>query len=313
MNSVIPAMGRSLRRSWTEGTRTERTAYVVGGVLFASGLVHVLVLLVTGGSWTGPTSLRKAATFGLSFGLTLASVVWATHFVRVGATARQVLLAGFTIACVLETLLVSMQAWRGVPSHFNFQTPFDATVAMMLAFGGLVIVVLVLAFTIAAFSGVGESSPSMRLAVRYGFVVLAAAMGIGAAMIAIGVPMSRTDPQAAFETAGFLKPAHAVTMHAILVLPGLAWLLTFTSWAEPVRLRIVQLGVAGYTVLSAVVIAESIAKVSPLEAPLVPGLLSLAGLLALVAAGMLAGYGALFRRDVDSSRHFPTSVHESVT
>ncbi len=312
MITAIPAMGRSLRRSWTEGTRTERTAFVVGGVLFASGLVHVAVLLVTGGSWEGPISLRKAATFGLSFGLTLASVGWATHFVRVGATARRVLLAGFTVACVLETLLVSMQAWRGVPSHFNFQTPFDSAVAGSLAFGGLLIVVLVLAFTIAAFRGVGKSSPSMRLAMRYGFVVLTVAMGVGAAMIAIGVPMSRTDPQAAFETAGFLKPAHAVTMHAILVLPGLAWLLTFTSWAEPVRLRIVRLGVAGYTVLGGVVIAESIAKVSPLDAPLVPALLSLAGLAALVAAGLLAGFGALYRRTVDSGPQLPTTARESV-
>jgi hypothetical protein len=54
MNTAIRAMGSSLRRSWTEGTRTERVAYVVGGVLFASGLAHVGYLLVTGGSWTGP-------------------------------------------------------------------------------------------------------------------------------------------------------------------------------------------------------------------------------------------------------------------
>ena len=193
---------------------------MVGGVLFASGLVHVAVLLVTGGSWDGPISLRKAATFGLSFGLTLASVGWATHFVRArrdgtAGAARRVhggVRAG--------DALVSMQAWRGVPSHFNFQTPFDSAVAGSLAFGGLAIVVLVLAFTIAAFRGVGKSSPSMRLAMRFGFVVLTVAMGVGAAMIAIGVPMTRTDPQAAFETAGFLKPAHAVTMHAILVSAG---------------------------------------------------------------------------------------------
>jgi hypothetical protein len=313
MNTAIRAMGSSLRRSWTEGTRTERVAYVVGGVLFASGLAHVGYLLVTGGSWTGPVSLRKAATFGLSFGLTLASVVWATHFARVGPVARRVLIGGFTVACVLETFLVSMQAWRGVPSHFNFQTPFDTVVAMMLAFGGMVIVVLVLSFTIAAFRGVGERSASMRLAMRYGFVVLSASMGVGAAMIAIGVPMSRTDPQAAFETAGFLKPAHAVLMHAILVLPGLAWLLTFTAWAEPVRLRIVWLGVAGYTVLSAVVIGESIVTVSPLDAPLVPTVLSVAGLAALVGAGAAAAYGALFRRPVDSARHVPATASGSVT
>jgi hypothetical protein len=80
-----------------------------------------------------------------------------------------------------------------------------------------------------------------------------------------------------------------------------------------VRLRIVWLGVAGYTVLSAVVIGESILKVSPLHAPLVPTLVSVAGLGALVGAGLLAAYGALFRRAVDSRRHFPATVHESVT
>lgn len=310
MNTVIRAMGRALRRSWDEGTRVERAAFVTGAALFAWGLVNVVVLLVTGGPWTGPTSLRKAATFGLSFGLTLATVAWATHFVQLDRRGRRVLLGGFTLACVTETALVSMQAWRGVPSHFNFTTPFDAVVAYALAFGGLVLVVLVLAFTLAAFRRVGQSSPSMRLALRFGFVVLMIAMGVGAAMIAVGVPTARTDPQAAFETAGFLKPAHAVTMHAILVVPGLAWLLTFTSWPESVRTRIVQLGAGGYLLVSAVVVAESIAHVDPLSAPAVPTLLSMVGLVALVVAGGIAGYGALYRR---GHEHFPTSGHESVT
>jgi hypothetical protein len=315
MNTAIRAMGRSLRRSWDEGTRLERVAFVVGAVLFAWGLANVVILLVTGGPWTGPTSLRKAATFGLSFGLTLATVVWATHFVRVGAVARRVLIGGFTVACVLETALVSMQAWRHVPSHFNFTTPFDAAVAGALAFGGMLIVLLVLGFTLSAFRGLGGDSPSMRLALRFGFVVLLAAMGIGAAMIAVGVPMSRTDPQAAFDTAGFLKPAHAVTMHAILVIPGLAWLLTFTNWPEALRTRIVALGAGGYLLLSAVVVGESIAHTSVLAAPLVPTVLSLAGVAALVGAGGIAAYGALFRRPdaADAAERFPTTVHESVT
>ena len=70
-------LGRGVRRIWDDGRRIEKVAYVVAGVLFVSGLVHVVVLLVTGRTWIGPLSLRKAATFGLSFGLTLASVAWA--------------------------------------------------------------------------------------------------------------------------------------------------------------------------------------------------------------------------------------------
>src|SRR5690349_14852963 len=102
-------VGGALRRVWSDGRRAERVAYVVGAALFTSGLVHVAVLLASGGSWEGPLSLRKAATFGLSFGLTLASVAWATSFLSMRTLARVALLGAFTVASVVETVLVSLQ------------------------------------------------------------------------------------------------------------------------------------------------------------------------------------------------------------
>src|SRR3954452_12084167 len=94
-------LGRSLRRSWTDGSRVERVAYALAAVLAASGLVHLTMLLVSGGSWIGPLSMRKPTTFGLSFGLTVASVTWATSFLRLGARARNLLLGAFTAASVI--------------------------------------------------------------------------------------------------------------------------------------------------------------------------------------------------------------------
>jgi hypothetical protein len=46
-------------------------------------------------------------------------------------------------------------------------------------------------------------------------------------------------PQQAYATGGTLKPIHAVTMHAILVLPALAWLLSFATWSERRRVLVV--------------------------------------------------------------------------
>jgi hypothetical protein len=217
---------KSLKDSWRDGSRVERVAFVVGGLLFLSGLTHVVVLLVTGGSWTGPTSLRKAATFGLSFGLTLATVAWVAHLVPLTGRSRTVLLGAFTAVSVVETALVSMQAWRGVPSHFNFETGFDTAVSMTLAAGGFVIIATIIGMTLAAFRAGGRQTAAMRLALRFGFGTLLVALAVGAAMIATGSAAARgPDPSIAYETAGFLKPAHAVTMHAILVIPGLAWLI----------------------------------------------------------------------------------------
>jgi hypothetical protein len=293
---MISRILRSLTDAWTNGSRVERVAFAVGALLFLSGLVHVVVLLVTGGSWTGPVSLRKAATFGLSFGLTLISVAWVAHLVPLTGRAANILLGTFTVSCVVEVTLVSMQAWRGVPSHFNFQTGFDTAVSMTLAAGGFVIILTTIGMTLAVFRAGRRQTAAMRLAVAFGFVTLLVALGIGAAMIATGSVAARgPDPSVAYETAGFLKPAHAVTMHAILVIPGLAWLLTFTRWGENQQTNIVRLGIVGYAILSVAVIVESFTHTSPLAAPPLAMAVSGLGLAALVAAGGLGLYGVLRR------------------
>ena len=41
----------------------ERAVYLIGAVLMLSGVIHLAILLIGGGTWGGPVSLRKAATF----------------------------------------------------------------------------------------------------------------------------------------------------------------------------------------------------------------------------------------------------------
>jgi hypothetical protein len=251
---MTTAIQETVARQWTGARRVERVAYRVGAVLFTSGLVHFVVLVASGTTWEGPLSYRKAMTFGLSFGLTLATLAWATSFLRMKPRTRNVLLGMFTAVSVVEVTLVTVQVWRGVPSHFNFETGFNTLVSMTLAAGGGVIIVTVLGFTLAALRTTSGLSPSMLLALRFGLVVLMAALAVGAAMIADGVSLSRGgNPQLAYTTAGGLKPVHAVAMHAILVVPALAWLLRFTTWSEQLRTRVIWGVVAVYTALVAAV------------------------------------------------------------
>lgn len=241
---------QELRRT---GVRpVERVAYLLGAVLFASGLVHLVVLVVSGTTWEGPLSYRKAMTFGLSFGLTLATLAWVTSFLRMNDRWRNLLLGAFTAVSVVETTLVTMQVWRGVPSHFNFETGFDTAVSMMLAAGGGVIILTVLGFTVAALRTSSGLSPSMLLALRFGLFVLLVSLGVGALMIADGVRLARGgQPELAYTTAGGLKPVHAVAMHAILVVPALAWLLRFTTWTERRKTRVIGAVAAGYALVVA--------------------------------------------------------------
>ena len=222
-----------------------RVGYWVGGLLFASGVFHLLVFFVDGGPWEGPVSWRKPVTFGLSFGLTLATFVWVGTLVRI----KPFVVALFTVVSVYEVLGITVQAWRKVPSHFNTETPFDLVVTGGLAVGGGVIIFCVVWLLVTAWRA-GHLTPSMLLAVRVGTATFLSAMAFGAVMIARGSVLSRSGRLAeAYSTAGFFKPAHGVAMHGILLLPVLAWLLTFTSLDERARTRVVAGASAVYVLL----------------------------------------------------------------
>jgi hypothetical protein len=224
----------------------DRACYVVAALLFASGLFHVGVQLVVGGPWDGPVSWRKPADFGVAFGLTLLAVTWASGFLPLSERVRRLVLTAFGAASVVEVVAISVQAWRGVPSHFNTTTPVDAAFAFSAAGGGAVIIASTVALLWASFRH-SSASPELRLALRVGFVSLLVALVVGAVMIAIGTSTARTvSLSAAYDAAVVLVPAHAAAMQGILVLPVFAWLVGFTRWTAAARFRVVAWGCAAY-------------------------------------------------------------------
>jgi hypothetical protein len=234
--------------------RTEQACYLIGAALILSGLFHLGVFAVRGGPWQGPVSWRKPATFGLSFGISLISVTWVASYLRMSERVRTVLLGIFAVDCIVEVAGITVQAWRHVPSHLNTETPLNTVIAMALAFGGAVLIAVLGALAAIALRGSVDAVPSMRLAVQAGFGLLLVGLASGAAMIARGEVLIRGgNRQEAYDHAGFLKALHGITLHAVFVLPALAWLLSRTAWPEERRVGAVRLAVGGY--LGAAVIA----------------------------------------------------------
>ncbi|MGW2418233.1 hypothetical protein ACWC0C_03060 [Streptomyces sp. NPDC001709] len=225
----------------------DRLCHATGLLLVLSGLAHLVVFAVDGGPWDGPVSWRKPITFGLSFGLTLIAITWVTSYLGVGPRLRSALLLVFAADCVVEVGGITLQAWRRVPSHLNMETPFDTAVSMTLAVGGGVLVALLTVFAVASFRHRPQGPAGMPLAVRSGFAILLVALASGAAMIARGIVLTRTGHQeAAYHSTAPLKPLHGVSLHAVLVLPALAWLLSRSPWTERTRRRIVATAVGCY-------------------------------------------------------------------
>lgn len=284
-----------LRTFFDHAPRIERVAYVIGAALCCSGLLHLVVYLVDGGPWQGPMSWRKPATFGVSFGLTLITVTWTTSFLRLGNRTRAWLVGLFSYGCAAEVFGITFQRWRGEESHFNEETAFNDMFNKVVLAGsiGIVIVVSIILTVLSLLPAVTAGLPKgIRLALGAGWLIFLAAIAFGVLMVVTATTILAApgdDPaaqQAAYSSAGWLKPAHAITMHAILVLPALGWLTTCTPWSPARRFRVLSVATAGYTLLAIVVAAETLQRLAPLAAPLWASILAGTGLGAFAWAGL---------------------------
>ncbi|MFG1812792.1 hypothetical protein ACGFIF_03410 [Kribbella sp. NPDC049174] len=256
----------------------QRFAYACGALLVLSGLFHLVVYLVDGGPWGGPLSWRKPIVFGLSFGITLVTIAWLMPFLRAGRVTGWIVVGLFSVASVAEVFLISMQTWRGVASHFNETTQFDSSVFSFMGMLVMLIAVLTVYVTVRSFVRM-DAPPSLAWALRLGLVLMLVSQAVGAQMIAEG---GNT-----YGVAGALKVPHAVTLHAVQVLPALAILLLVSRSTERRRVRIVALGAVGYAVLIASTLVQTYDGRGPLDLSPLTSVLALVGLAILAAVGVV--------------------------
>ena len=277
---TLPArMGTSLLGYWRQAHPPQRFAAVVGGALIVAGLAHLAAWLVVGGAWAGPISFRKPTTFGISFGLTTITLAWVAGQLRIPDRVGWLLLGPLAAADISEVLWVSVQRWRGVASHFNFATSLDTRLFLLGGVAIAVTVTVILVLTVLAFTAM-QATPSMTLAIRAGLLILLVAQAVGGWMIQHGVgPASdgQTIGLTTYGAAGVMKVPHAVAIHAIQVLPALAWLLSFATISERRRVGLVGTATVGYVALVTVSLLQTAAGLAPLDVGAVAGLLYLLG------------------------------------
>ncbi|CAN5214428.1 hypothetical protein BH20ACT9_BH20ACT9_08920 [soil metagenome] len=293
---MLTVVAASLRDYWRRAQPYQALAYVVGALLVAVGLAHLLGFLILGGAWEGPVAWRKPFAFGVSFGLTTLTLGWIATFLRIPRRLGWLLFGALAVSNTSEVVWVSVQRARGVPSHFNTGTVLD-TVLFTVA-GGVAILVtiaVILAVTVLAFTRM-DAHPDMALAIRVGLVGLITAQAVGGAMIANGLAVQEAGGTqlTTLPPHGIMKVPHAVGMHGIQLLPGLSWLLTFTPVDGHRRMRLVRLACAGYAGLVAVVVPQTFRGLAPWQLGVLTGLLLVVSLGALTSA-FATGVGALRR------------------
>ena len=224
----------------------KQSLFVFTALFYALALVLFLILskldhrLVNGyNTWYKP---MKFALSLLPYFLSLAWI-W-PHLTGQGS-------AWLALALVLlmhvEMLLITMQAARAVPSHFNNATAFDAGVFSVMGTAIFINTLLLVYLFFVSFSTLTELSSLQAWAWRLGLLFLILGSSVGGMMGAknthsVGVDVGNGLPFLGWNRdGGDLRIMHFLGIHALQVFPLFAWL--SEKWLKPIS-TIVFVGLA---------------------------------------------------------------------
>jgi len=218
---------------------------VLCAILAVSGILHLCLAGMGDVDWEGPVSPRKPGLFGVSAALTGWSILWVLTQLSPRRHDR-----GFALLMLsslfLEVGLVTLQYWRGVPSHFNRTTAADAVIESFML--GLIALVTAGVAWLCVRSLEHLSMPEAQVvALRAGIWFLLLACGIGFLITVVGAA-NHADGRSpeVWGRAGVLKYPHGAVLHAIQTLPLLAFLLE--HWQVPRAVSLVRSAIAAHAV-----------------------------------------------------------------
>jgi hypothetical protein len=285
------------------------------GVMLLGGLVTALALAVDSRQLLGESVWLKPLKFYVSLVVYDATLLCFLAFLPERRRLGRAVGAVVSLCGVLEMAAITLQAARGVRSHFNIATPFDQAVFASM---GLVITTLWVTIAVLAVAMLRAKLPERPLAsaLRLGLVVALVGMGLGFFMTgpheaaqrealatghgpreAGGHTFGGTDggpglPWVGWSTtAGDMRPAHFVGLHGLQVLPLLALLLGRRGRSEAHTLAGVRAAGVGYLGLT-VALAVQALRGQPVVQWDGPGMTSLA----LVLGASLATWAASLPR-----------------
>lgn len=238
------ALPNDLRKLWRQSPLLLASAALMlaAFVAFLAGLASDPRLI------TGAPAWLKPAKFAISSAIYLTTLAWLASYIQVWPRWVRWANRAIAVAIVLEVAIIAAQAWRGQASHFNVGTPLDA--ALFSVMGAMIAVLLIASIVVlVALWRTPFQDASWGWALRLGMLISVLGSASGGLMLA-----PTPEQQAALEAGtdrplaigahtvgaadggpslpglgwsarkGDLRIPHFVGMHAIQVLPFLAWL-----------------------------------------------------------------------------------------
>lgn len=240
-------------------------------------------------SITGAPAWLKPAKFAISTAIYMLSLAWISTYLTAWPRLTRHADRWLATILVVEVAGVVLQAARGVTSHFNTATSFDATV-----FAGMGVMILVvwgwsIALTVAAFRQ-RFADRSLGWAIRLGLLVSVLGAAIGGLMTqptnAQLTSMRETHqmPITGAHTVGGpdggpglpvtkwsldhgdLRVPHFLGLHALQFLPLLALMMGRVAWPDARRSRGIVFAALSYAALVGILLTQALMG-QPIVAP----------------------------------------------
>lgn len=224
---------RALRDFSAELRRYDPLSYHLGWIQQALIPVFAVMAVLAGGHGISPWI--KPMKFATSFSTFLWAFAPMLQALKVPEWQKTAARRAIAVGVVFEMLFLTAQAWRGAfvsgPATLTDTVILQGTSVMISVITTVMLWLTVLYFTRRATTDIDNRA--MLTAVRFGLVIFMAGNAIGGYMLARGshtVGGADGGPGLPFTNwstiAGDLRVAHFIAIHAIQILPLLAWLLS---------------------------------------------------------------------------------------
>jgi len=177
--------------------------------------------------------------------------------------------------------------------NFNSATVFDeavfATMGMLIA----VVVADIVIITLWSLKSL-DAPASFSLAIKVGLLLMVVGQGLGGVLIREGMRQEEVGPVTSplvFGQDGILNLSHAAALHALQLLPVLAWLLSFSGRSESRRTKIVGVAACGYAGLVLLTGLQALGGRAPFDLSGVGAVVLIVSTTAILAASGVALVG----------------------
>lgn len=248
-----------------------RTLHRANPVLSLTGWLHLGLAALSGvGLLLDHRLVTGALVWGkpLKFALSIVAYVWTLGWLLASlpaeaqASVRQ-LSFWVAVSMTVEQVIISLQAGRGVPSHYNIGTPLNRTLFIVMGLFVVVVTVMNVWAVYLAWRYRPDGSAGYAWGLRWGLTLFLAGTLLGGAMLrlgqhTVGAPDGGPGlPGLGWSTrAGDLRIAHFLGIHALQALPLLGWVLS--RWQPHQAAVLTGVGALAYAALVVVLFVRAL-------------------------------------------------------